>query len=119
MDGREVGLIGGIVGSVLGILGGVVGSYFSIKNTNGPRERAFMTRLTALGSLGLATFLFALWLTPSTYRPLLWIPYAFVLPWSIRAINRRQEQIRREESLNASNEGYSRDGGPPRASEHN
>ena len=107
MDGREVGLIGGIVGGILGILGGVVGSYFSIKNTNGPRERAFMIRLTALGSVTLATFLFALWLTPTPFRPLLWLPYAFLLPWSIRAGNRRQELIRREESLEESNEGYS------------
>ena len=36
------GLIGGIAGGVIGIAGGLVGTYFSIKNTRGPRERAFV-----------------------------------------------------------------------------
>src|SRR4051794_12688603 len=107
MDGRELGLIGGIVGGVLGILGGVVGTYFSIMNTNGPRERAFMIRVTALGSVTFAGFLCALWLIPFIYLPLLWLPCTLLLPWSIRAGNRRQEQIRREESPDESAEGYS------------
>ena len=31
----------------MALIGGVVGTYFSIKNTNGPRERAFMIRASA------------------------------------------------------------------------
>ena len=35
MDGNT---LGGIIGSIGGVLGGLVGTYFSIKNTNGPKE---------------------------------------------------------------------------------
>jgi hypothetical protein len=33
-----------IVGSIVGLAGGVIGTYFSIKNTKGPRERAFTVK---------------------------------------------------------------------------
>jgi hypothetical protein len=37
----------GILFSVsLGVLGGVIGTYFSVKNTSGPREQAFMIRVS-------------------------------------------------------------------------
>jgi uncharacterized membrane protein YfcA len=101
MDPRTVGLIGGVVGGVLGVLGGVVGTYFSIKNTEGPRERAFMIRGAALTWVAVAAFLALLWLMPQLYRPLLWIPYMLLLPLAVRVGNRRQEQIRREEAPDA------------------
>ena len=41
----NAGILAGIIFSVsLGVLGGAIGTYFSIKNTSGPRERAFMVR---------------------------------------------------------------------------
>jgi hypothetical protein len=40
MDPGTVGLIGGIVGTVLGVLGGAIGTDFVVRNTAGPRERA-------------------------------------------------------------------------------
>ena len=98
MDQDTTGLIGGIGGSVLGILGGVVGTWFSIKNTNGPRERAFMIRVSALSWLAVAAFLTALWFTPLSYQPLLWLPVMPLLYVAARAGNRRQDQIRKEES---------------------
>jgi hypothetical protein len=100
-----IGLVGGIAGGVIGLLGGVVGTYFSIKNTAGPRERAFMIRASVLAWVVMTLFLAGLWLTPLAYRPLLWLPYMLALPVAIHAGNRRQEQIRREETARASDLG--------------
>jgi fatty acid desaturase len=94
-------LIGGIGGSAIGILGGVIGTYFSVMNTAGPRERAFMIRAAALAWVAVAAFLAALWWIPFPYRFLLWLPYVLALPLAIRAGNRRQERIRREEASGA------------------
>lgn len=44
----NTGLVVGIVGGVVGLLGGVIGTYFSIKNTSGPRERGFMIAVGAV-----------------------------------------------------------------------
>jgi hypothetical protein len=94
----QIGIwVGAIGGSVIGIIGGVIGAYFSIKNTLGPRERAFMIRGAIICAILVTAFLVALWLIPGWYRHLLWIPYAVVLPMGIRYMNRRQAQIRREE----------------------
>lgn len=41
------GLIVGIIGGIFGISGGVIGTYFSIKNTNGPKERSFIIKASA------------------------------------------------------------------------
>jgi hypothetical protein len=41
------GILIGIIFSVsLGVLAGAIGTYFSVKNTSGPRERAFMIRVS-------------------------------------------------------------------------
>lgn len=94
----EPGLIGGIiVGSLLGIAGGVVGTYFSIKNTLGPRERAFMIRASIVAWVAITAFLVGLLLLPNPYRHFLWIPYIPALLLGIRWCNRRQLQIRAEE----------------------
>ena len=42
----NLGFVGGIIGGALGVLGGAIGTYFSIKNTSGPRERAFLIRIS-------------------------------------------------------------------------
>jgi uncharacterized membrane protein len=105
VDPGTIGLIGGIGGSVLGVLGGAIGTYFSVKNTAGPRERAFMIRAAALCWVAVATFLAALWWTPLPYQLWLWALYGISLPLAIRAGNRRQEQIRREEAAGAGSDG--------------
>ncbi|HUP78675.1 MAG TPA: hypothetical protein VM260_08985 [Pirellula sp.] len=46
--GQIGGWVGGIFGGAIGILGGVIGTYFSIKNTKGTRERAFMISASIL-----------------------------------------------------------------------
>jgi hypothetical protein len=97
MDQQTI-IILAVGGSALGVLGGVVGTYFGVRNTKGPRERAFMLRVATVCWLAMAVFLAAMWVTPMPFRVLLWIPYAGALPLAIRGVNRRQEQIRREEA---------------------
>ena len=94
----DPGMAGGIVGGGLGLAGGVVGTYFSIKNTSGPRERAFMIRASAVAWVAVTVFLAGLLLLPKPYNWLLWILYGIALPLSIRSLNRRQQQIRAEEA---------------------
>jgi hypothetical protein len=97
MDGATAGLVGGIVGSVMGLMGGIAGTWASIANTNGPRERAFVIRASALCWLGITAFLAALFLVPSPWNLLLWIPYGPLLALFIRRWNREQVRIRAEE----------------------
>jgi drug/metabolite transporter (DMT)-like permease len=44
MTDAQMGIIGGVLGSLIGLAGGVIGSYYSIKNTRTPEERAFMVQ---------------------------------------------------------------------------
>jgi hypothetical protein len=101
VDPRTIGLMGAIVGTAVGIFGGILGTFFGIMNTAGPRERAFAIRAAAQCWVAVALFLAALWWTPAPYQALLWVPYVLLLPLTIRAWNRRQEQIRREEASEA------------------
>jgi len=94
----NIGLIGGITGGVLGLMGGIVGTYFSIKNTNGPREKAFMIKASLIGWFGILVFLVLMLLLPNPYRFLLWIPYGIILPIAIIRGNKIQAKIRQEES---------------------
>jgi hypothetical protein len=97
MDGATAGLVGGIVGSVMGVMGGVIGTWASIRNTNGPRERAFVVRTAALLWLGVMAFLAGDFLVPFPWKALLWLAYGPLLMLSIRWWNREQMQIRTEE----------------------
>jgi len=90
-------LVGGIVGGAIGVIGGLLGTYFSIKNTNGPREQAFVIKASIVGSLAIAAFLAALFLLPSPYRHWLWGAYIILLVLGILKWNKKQAQIRREE----------------------
>lgn len=94
------GLVGGIVGSLLGVAGGLIGTYFSIKNTNGPRERAFMIRSAMVCWIGVSVFLAGMFLVPPA-RLWLWIPYGILLPLGIGCANKKQRAIRRTELANA------------------
>ncbi len=100
--GTMWGWIGGIFGGVIGLAGGVVGTYFSIKNTNGPRERSFMVQSAAVCWIATLTFLGLLFALPNPYRWFVWIPYSILLPIGIIYGNRRQQAIKQEESQNKS-----------------
>ncbi len=105
MDQQTLILIGAFGGAGLGVLGGLVGTYFSIRNTNGPRERSFVVRSAILCWLAIGVFLAALWFTRMPYAALLWLPYMALLPVAARAWNRRQNQIRGEESREGASPG--------------
>ena len=94
----NMGIIGGIVVSIIGLIGGIIGTYFSIKNTNGPQEKAFMIKITILGWIGIIVFLVLMSLLPSQYKFYLWIPYGIILPIVIIKGNKIQAKIRQEES---------------------
>lgn len=96
------GTIGGIIGGLGGLAGGIIGTYFSIKNTNGPKERAFMIKACIIGWIGILVFLGLMYALPNPYRYFLWIPYGILLPIAIVTGNRKQQRIRQEESQNRS-----------------
>jgi len=91
------GIVGATIGGVLGVLGGVVGTYFSIKNTSGPRERAFMIRVSIVVWVVITAFIVGLLVLPRPFNFLLWLPYGIALPLTILWCNRRQRRIRAEE----------------------
>ena len=95
------GLIGGIAGAAIGLAGGVVGTCCSIRNTGGPRERAFVIRASAVLWIAGLLFLAALLLLPSPWRFLAWIPWAIAFPLGLARWNRVQRRIREKESPGA------------------
>ena len=97
-DGQLAGLIGGIAGCVIGLIGGAIGTYFGIKNTNSPQERRFMIRASVIGWVFILVFLALLIGLPSPYRFFVFVPYGFLLAWGIRYTNKKQQEIRDEES---------------------
>ena len=91
------GLIGAIVGCVIGLIGGMIGTHMSIKNTNGPKERAFMIRGAVWFWIGAIVFLTLLLTIPRPYNFLVWLPYGIALPLAIITINKKQARLRQEE----------------------
>ncbi len=94
----NAGIMGGIIGSALGIAGGVIGTYFSIKNTNGPLERAFMIKASVIAWIAITVFLALMFLLPYPYRLWLWIPYGILLPLGIIKLNKRLAELRENEN---------------------
>lgn len=94
----NAGLVGAIIGGALGVAGGAIGTYFSIKNTAGPRERSFMIRVSTVGWIAVTAFLIGLLMLPRPFNFLLWVPYGIALPVGIIWCNRRQLRIRAEEA---------------------
>jgi uncharacterized membrane protein YfcA len=96
--GGIVGMVVGILGGVVGILGGVVGTYFSIKMTKSPRERAFMIQASVVCWAFVLAFVIATCLIPGIYKILLVPIYVIGLVAGILLGNRKQAKIRSEES---------------------
>jgi ABC-type transport system involved in multi-copper enzyme maturation permease subunit len=94
----DAGMVGGIAGSVIGVMGGVIGTYFNVKNTSRPRERALMIRLSLLCWLWLAVL--AAWLLLIT-RPwnqaaiLMIFPVLLLIPWGNRRLARAHAEDQR------------------------
>lgn len=97
----NMGVVAGVLGGVVGLLGGAMGTYFSIKNTLGPKERAFMVKASVACWVFVGLFVGVMLFLPKAYRFLLWIPYVIVLPIGVLYGNRTQQRIRREEADHA------------------
>ena len=98
MNPGLIGLIGGIVGGIVGVAGGLLGTYFSIKNTNGPRERAFVIKASIACWIFVLTFVSGMCLIPGLYKLLLIPIYVVGLVAGILLLNKKQARIRLEES---------------------
>lgn len=95
----DAGVIGGLVGSLIGICGAVIGGYYSIRNTNGPKERKFMVRLTVIVAILVLMLLVVVFSVGNPRANWVMIPFfALVLPALIYFGNKRQRKIRAEES---------------------
>jgi hypothetical protein len=89
--------VAAIAGSLLGFIGGIAGTYFSINNTNSPRERSFMIKSSVVCWIAILIFLGLILTLPNPWRYLMWIPYSILLPLGITIVNRKQQVIRQEE----------------------
>jgi hypothetical protein len=97
---------GGYVGALIGVLGGAFGAYCSIRNTDGPRERAYMVKAaiwTFVFTFAVLGLIFGLhYVLPRPYKLLSFLPMLLMIPALLIGIpmcNRRQAQIRTEEAL--------------------
>ena len=94
----DVGLVGGMIGGAIGVIGGIVGTYASINNTQGPKERQFMIRASAVAWIGIALFLVLLLTLPKPFNFLMWGVYGVLLPLGIIKTNKTVAAIREAES---------------------
>jgi len=56
-----------------------------------------MVRVAIVAWIGITLFLVHLFVLPSPYRWLIWIPYGVTLPLAIVYLNRKQQAIRSDE----------------------
>ncbi|MCD6117902.1 hypothetical protein J7K93_12870 [bacterium] len=94
----NTGLIGGIAGGIIGVAGGMIGTYFSIRNTKGPKERSFMVKVSVISWVVGIIFITLLLTLPSPYKWFMWLPYGILFPFGIIYINKRLRQIRQKET---------------------
>ena len=94
----NAGMVGGLIGSIIGLAGGAIGTYFSIKNTKGPLERAFMIKASVIAWIAISVFLILMFLLPNPYRHWLWVPYGILLPLGIIKLNKKVAEIREFEN---------------------
>jgi len=95
------GWVGAALGAAIGLAGGMIGTYLAVRNTQGPRERAFVIKAAAVCWVLVTLFVVAMILIHSWYKHLLWIPFAIGLAVGIRWWNRHQAEIRNEEANQA------------------
>ncbi len=105
ISGEMCGWVGAIIGGLGGLAGGLTGTYFSIKNTNGPRERDFVIKAFVVCWGACLAFLGLLFTLSAPYRWLLWFPFGVFLPIGIGMWNKQQFAIRREEAQKQSAHG--------------
>jgi Ca2+/Na+ antiporter len=101
----SLGLVGGVVGSLVGVAGGVVGTVASIRRTRGVKERRFAVRCSVVMWLSIALFLCLLFVLPPAYRWYLWVAYAILLPVMVAYWSHRQRELRAEDAAEQSPDG--------------
>lgn len=94
----HAGVIGGTIGCVVGVVGGVIGTYFSIRNTNGVRERQFMIKAAALVWVLAIVFIGLILFLPNPYRWFVYLPVGLLMGMGIPYLNKKQQLIRDEEA---------------------
>ena len=57
-----------------------------------------MIKVSVIGWIAILVFIGLMFVLPSPYRHILWIPYGILLPLAIVKGNRKQQRIRQEES---------------------
>ena len=90
----------GMVGGIVGVMGGVIGTYFSIRNSAGPRERALIVRLSVLIWLWMAVFIDWLFLGPRPWNQAVIPLNLLLIPWLPRG-NRWLACLRAEDKAEA------------------
>ena len=107
MDAAQLsGLVGvalGILGALLGIAGGVLGCYVPYRLAKTPRQKAFVLKAAAFFWILVLVFALGVFLLPSPWNFLIWLPYLFVLVLSINWINKRQQRMLAEEEQGLKN----------------
>ncbi|MCX7865621.1 MAG: hypothetical protein N2438_00650 [Limisphaera sp.] len=96
--GQVGGWVGGLLGGVIGVLGGVIGTYYALKRTQGPRERALVVRASIVCWMGVCLFALGMWFLPTPYKSALIGGYVVALLLAVRHWNRRQAAIRAAEA---------------------
>tara|TARA_R110002111_G_C5962038_1_gene369563 strand:- start:88 stop:405 length:318 start_codon:yes stop_codon:yes gene_type:complete len=97
-----IGLIGAVGGTLLGFLGGVYGTWNSIQQTNGPRERAFVVKMSVLFWIVVSLFVVLVFVLPAPWNYYIWLPYGLWLTSTIRRCDLKQQAIREAESQDES-----------------
>jgi len=95
---ETIGLIGALGGTLLGVLGGVYGTWNSVQQTNGPRERAFVVKMSVLFWIVVSLFVVLVFVLPAPWNYYIWLPYGLWLTSTIRRSDLKQQAIREAEA---------------------
>ncbi|MFH1303978.1 MAG: hypothetical protein ABIK07_23225 [Planctomycetota bacterium] len=98
MKPETIGLIGALGGTLLGVLGGVYGTWNSVQQTNGPRERAFVVKMSVLFWIVVSLFVVLVFVLPAPWNYYIWLPYGLWLTSTIRRSDLKQQAIREAEA---------------------
>ena len=90
----DSGTTGALIGSTIGIIGGLVGTVCAIANTKTVEERSFVMKCTLILWIVVMAFICGLVFVPKLYTHYLWMPWALVMSFGIRWMNRRSHELR-------------------------
>ena len=84
-------------GCGIGLLGGVIGTWAGIRNTNGPRERAFAIKASLAAWVAMLLITLPFLFVGHMWIAFAWIPYTALMMFGVRYFNKKQAMIREEE----------------------